>query len=61
MNSFPTGNKQAKFTTSNVYFISRQLFTTMRPTISHFNVHKMGFPEKKNLIIVTKQFSEILS
>ena len=46
INSFPTGKKRAKFTTSNVYFISRQLFITMRPTLSHFNVHKMGFSEK---------------
>ena len=57
-NSFPAGKKQAKFTKLNVYFISRQLFTAKRPTISHFKVYKMGFSEKINLIIVTQHFSE---
>ena len=45
-NSFSAGQKWAKFTTSNVYFISRQPFTAMWPIISHFKVYKMGFSEK---------------
>ena len=56
-NSFPAGKQQAKFSTSNVYFISQQLFTSKRPKISHFKVHKWAF-QKKNLIIVTQHFSE---
>ena len=60
INSIPAGKKQAKFTTSNVYFISQKLFAAMRPTISHFKVHKMGFSEKNNLIVVTQHFSEKL-
>ena len=36
--------------TSNVYFISQKLFTAMRPTISHFKVHKMDFSENKLVV-----------
>ena len=58
-NSFSAGQKWAKFTTSNVYFISRQPFTTMWPIISHFKVYKMGFSEKKiNPITETQHFFE---
>ena len=57
--SFLSLTKKAKFTPVDVLFkISRQVFTAMWCTMSHFKGDKMGFSEKIYLIIKTQNISE---